>query len=723
MSDTRRRVKRKELYPEGVERAAVNEVIDKLSSKDARILVTSREAGDSEDLAAGEDFVEFTHEALLENWQHLVTLLDSERASIRKHRALTTMAQEWEAKPQDERHKFLLRAGQLVIAEQWASDEGGYEQLNQLERHFLNDSIQQRNAEEAQQAKVARRLKMLSIGATAAALVAFAVSLYAFDQQGKAEAARTLAETNRGWSRELMSDFVPEITRTTDLNKTKLADSAIKYFESFSAKHLGDDPPSPLYADAKYAIGRVHNDTKNFPGAVEALKKAGAWQYHLARYPDQKLSLPPKFPSPDDIGSLSIMSSNEGLAQDLGYTLNALGHSFRLQGHKLEDDPEAAKESWRTAEEFYSQAMTIRQRLADESPRDIEYRLLQASSEMNLGLAVLNASGPESAKPHLEAADELRRDLLKEASETDKPMIERHIALGCHNLALMWQTKDRKKAICYETQAINKYKGLSSKKLSVESDPADVLVQADLADGYQLRGRLELERVSNAVFHPNNRTLTPIDSDDRTSATKLSELTADEASKATGYFEQAAEIFEVLCQLYPVNQSYRNQLTDVSRVLADLYEAILKEEDRDKATVEKLCRRWRSIHTKNRLNLESDPNSDASLYNFGQSAINCAALSMELQDYDAALQQLDQDKKSVDEYVRPDTAKFLLAKLAQCRLKVCSNLKDPAVTAKAQEHADQLWGELIETNPGYQAKREEVDKEFAGLVVEYSELR
>ncbi|CAB1063128.1 High-affinity carbon uptake protein Hat/HatR [Olavius sp. associated proteobacterium Delta 1] len=194
VADTRRRVKRKELYPEGVEPGAVNAVIDTLSGKDARILVTTREGGTAEDLGSGEDFVEFTHEALLGNWDHLVSLLDSERESIRKHRNLTTAAEEWESKPEAEKEKFLLRAGQLVIAEQWAADEGGYARLNQLERRFLKESTQERTAEETRKAKTARRLKMLSIGATAAAVIAMVIGLYALEKKSEAETQTTIAK-------------------------------------------------------------------------------------------------------------------------------------------------------------------------------------------------------------------------------------------------------------------------------------------------------------------------------------------------------------------------------------------------------------------------------------------------------------------------------------------------------------------------------------------------
>ena len=188
VADTRRRVRRKELYPEGVEPAVVDEVIEKLSGKDARILVTTREGGTVEDLGSAEDFVEFTHEALLANWEHLVTLLNSERDSIRQHRNLTTAAETWDSKPEDEKEKFLLRHGQLEITEQWVTHQGGDARLNQVERRFLEDSICERNAEEARKAKTARRLKWLSIGATAAAIIAFAVGGYAFYLQNRADA-------------------------------------------------------------------------------------------------------------------------------------------------------------------------------------------------------------------------------------------------------------------------------------------------------------------------------------------------------------------------------------------------------------------------------------------------------------------------------------------------------------------------------------------------------
>ena len=198
VADTRRRVRRNELYPEGVEHDAVNAVIDKLSGKDARILVTTREGGTAEDIGAGEDFVEFTHEALLGNWDHLKKLLASERESIRKHRVLTSAAQEWESKPEDEREKFLLRAGQLVIAEQWA-DEGGYARLNQQERRFLDESIQELIAEEARKARTARRLKLLSIGAIAAALImgVLGVVMYGQWQDGLKSESLFLADLAR----------------------------------------------------------------------------------------------------------------------------------------------------------------------------------------------------------------------------------------------------------------------------------------------------------------------------------------------------------------------------------------------------------------------------------------------------------------------------------------------------------------------------------------------
>ena len=215
VADTRRRVKRNELYPQGLGPGAVNAVIDTLSGKDARILVTTREGGTAEDLGSGEDFVEFTHEALLGNWDHLITLLDSERESMRKHRSLTLAAEVWESKPEAERQNFLLHHGQLEIIERWAKDEGGDARLNKLERRFLDESIREREAEETRKARTARRLKLLSVGMTALALVALAIGGWAFILKGEAEEQTQKAEKQTQEARIAKNEAVPWIIRAT----------------------------------------------------------------------------------------------------------------------------------------------------------------------------------------------------------------------------------------------------------------------------------------------------------------------------------------------------------------------------------------------------------------------------------------------------------------------------------------------------------------------------
>ena len=57
VSDTRRRVPREELYPVGVERRVVDEVLAALSHKDARLVVVN-----------DDNTVEVTHEALIRSW-------------------------------------------------------------------------------------------------------------------------------------------------------------------------------------------------------------------------------------------------------------------------------------------------------------------------------------------------------------------------------------------------------------------------------------------------------------------------------------------------------------------------------------------------------------------------------------------------------------------------------------------------------------------------------
>jgi tetratricopeptide (TPR) repeat protein len=115
---------------------------------------------------------------------------------------LEAAAAEWQSKSDDQRQKFLLRSGQLIIAEDWATSQGGNERMTELEALFLKASTDERDAEEDRKAKVDRRLKFLSIGATAAAIIAMVIGGFAFQQKEKAIAGEKKAAAARDAAKE-----------------------------------------------------------------------------------------------------------------------------------------------------------------------------------------------------------------------------------------------------------------------------------------------------------------------------------------------------------------------------------------------------------------------------------------------------------------------------------------------------------------------------------------
>ncbi len=152
VSDTRRRVPRNELYPVDVEADTVDRVIDKLSGKDARLIV------------AGEEGVEVTHESLLQEWDTLRGWLESNRDAQRLRQQITEAAQLWQ---QDGRSgDDLYKGARLELAEQWRQAHPST--LTGLEQAFLDAGKAWRfqeleQLERVQREKEAQRQKELEM--------------------------------------------------------------------------------------------------------------------------------------------------------------------------------------------------------------------------------------------------------------------------------------------------------------------------------------------------------------------------------------------------------------------------------------------------------------------------------------------------------------------------------------------------------------------------------
>ncbi len=143
VSDTRRRVQLRELYPaDAVSRVAVDEVLDKLCDKESRLIVTNDDGT-----------AEVTHEALMQRWDQLRTWLNANRDEKRLHDRLRDAAHEWFETSHDDLGRrdpsYLWEGGRLEDAEQFERDHPGV--LNELEQAFLGSSIAKREDEEAEE--------------------------------------------------------------------------------------------------------------------------------------------------------------------------------------------------------------------------------------------------------------------------------------------------------------------------------------------------------------------------------------------------------------------------------------------------------------------------------------------------------------------------------------------------------------------------------------------
>jgi WD40 repeat protein len=146
------------------------------------------------DPATREPTVEVAHEALIREWRRLLNWLNENRVGVRLQRILSAAAGEWQDASQDP--SFLLSGTRLSQFEEWA--ETTDLQLTQTERLFLNASIAQREAQEANEAKrraheaaleqcARSRMRVLVLVMAVALVIASTLAYFAFKQRAIAE--------------------------------------------------------------------------------------------------------------------------------------------------------------------------------------------------------------------------------------------------------------------------------------------------------------------------------------------------------------------------------------------------------------------------------------------------------------------------------------------------------------------------------------------------------
>ena len=177
--DTRRRVRVDELTPRPEQAEDTADVL--------RVLVEARL------VMVGEGTVEVAHEALIRHWPTLRAWLDEDREGRLVHRRLTEAAQEWETLGKET--GALYRGARLAAATEWAEPHD--DELNELEREFLDAGREAEISEIEAARRRNRRLRVLVLALAVFLLGALAAGGFALVQRSDARHTARVAQAGR----------------------------------------------------------------------------------------------------------------------------------------------------------------------------------------------------------------------------------------------------------------------------------------------------------------------------------------------------------------------------------------------------------------------------------------------------------------------------------------------------------------------------------------------
>jgi WD40 repeat protein/serine/threonine protein kinase/DNA-binding winged helix-turn-helix (wHTH) protein len=226
---SRRRVVRSELLSL-TDDAAMEAAIDAFARR--RLLSFDR------DLETREPTVEIAHDALLQAWDRLRDWIAEAREDLRTQQQLATAAREWREAGRDP--SFVVRGARLERLESWRGESALA--LTPGEREFLDASLAERDRLRAEEAarrarerelerRSLRRLRAVVAVLAAAAIVAGALTVFAFDQRSDAQREGRIAE-----ARELAAAAVANLDVDAErsillaleaVNRTREADGTV----------------------------------------------------------------------------------------------------------------------------------------------------------------------------------------------------------------------------------------------------------------------------------------------------------------------------------------------------------------------------------------------------------------------------------------------------------------------------------------------------------------
>jgi WD40 repeat protein/DNA-binding SARP family transcriptional activator len=140
-------------------------------------------------VTVAEGTVEVSHESLLAEWPRLRAWLDEDRAGRRLRAHLATSAREWDERGREPGD--LYRGPRLGAALDWSGEHA--DQLNALEREFLEAAHTEHERELAQQRRRNRRLRVSLAGVVVLLALAVAAGVVALVQRHYARRQATVA--------------------------------------------------------------------------------------------------------------------------------------------------------------------------------------------------------------------------------------------------------------------------------------------------------------------------------------------------------------------------------------------------------------------------------------------------------------------------------------------------------------------------------------------------
>ncbi|MBL8098201.1 MAG: hypothetical protein JNK81_03420, partial [Anaerolineales bacterium] len=303
--DTRRRAALNELVRQSTEATQLRTVLNTLA--EARLITLN------------EDSAEVAHEALIREWQRLHEWLTQGREGLRLHRHLTESTREWELRNKDVSE--LYRGARLAQANEWAVEN--QEHLNELEREFLQASLQQeqhealeKEAQRERELEVAKKLaenekksattlrlrnRIISVIGVLAILLAIVAGIFgkqSSESYANAESQRLAAEANGILQRNESAELAALLSiRGLQTQYSPQADAAL---QRASHKYYGEQLyvlPSRVdfvsfSPDGKYIIA----GSGDFAGHVFDLES----QKEVMQLKDHKDTVIQAFFSPDE---------------------------------------------------------------------------------------------------------------------------------------------------------------------------------------------------------------------------------------------------------------------------------------------------------------------------------------------------------------------------------------------------------------------------------------